>query len=149
MVAVSYGRARSLRARLSLEGLGPGADVTAAECGRAAPGWSARPAKLGVVRAFRTDKTFQPLVSLAVGGQMLVAQGTGAPSNRVQRETAWSGLGAAGVGGQVALGSHLAIAAEAQLVLLLPDAVVQVEATNVAHLERLTFNAEVGLVARF
>jgi hypothetical protein len=148
MVGVSYGHADGLRVRLSLEGLGPGADVTAAG-GSGGARLERAAGKLGIVRAFRTNRTFQPVVSLAVGAQMLVAQGTGAPSNRVRRETAWSGLGAAGFGGQIALGAHLAIAAEAQLVLLFPDAVVQADTTNVAHLERLTFNADVGLVARF
>jgi hypothetical protein len=147
-VNVSYGRSEATRVRLSLVGLGPGTDVTAPDASGGARLERAA-AELGVVHAFRAGKTLEPLLSIGLGGQRLTAQGTGAPADRLHRETAWSALGALGAGALLAIGSHLAVVAEAQAVYMLPDVTIRVNEMNIAHIDRLTFNAEVGLLASF
>jgi hypothetical protein len=147
-VNVSYGRSDATRVRLSLVGLGPGTDVVAPDNSGGARLERAA-AELGVVHAFRAGKTLEPLLSLSVGGQGLTAQGTGAPNDRLHRATAWSALAAVGAGALLAIGSHLAVVAEAQAVYLLPHVAIRVNNMDIAYIDQLTFNAEVGLLATF
>jgi hypothetical protein len=146
-IALTYGRLDRVGVRVTLAGLGPGASVTAAD------GTGARLDRamlsLGLVRLFRADHRVQPLLSGAVGVHHLGAQGTGAAADREHDGSAFSALVSAGGGLAVALGSHLALTAEAEGLVTWPSVIVRSGNTDVAHLNRPSLFAHAGMLATF
>jgi hypothetical protein len=147
-VAFWYGQSERVAARLILTGLGPGAEVTASD-GSGGARLQRATAELGLVRRFRPGAILQPMLAVGAGAAYVGAQGNGAPANRVYTESAWSALGAAGGGVAVALGPHLALAAEARLLLMSRSVVVRVWQTDTATFNRATVLGDVGLLATF
>ena len=146
-VALTYGRVDAVGVRVTLAGLGPGASLSAAD------GTGARLDRalltLGLVRLFRADRRVQPLLSAAVGVHHLGVQGTGAPAAREHDGSAFSALISAGGGLAVALGSHMALTAEAEGLLTWPSVVVRTDDMDLAHLNRPSIFAHAGMLATF
>jgi hypothetical protein len=132
---------------VTLAGLGPGAGLSAAD------GTGARLDRamltLGLVRLFRADRRVQPLLSVAAGVHHLGVQGTGAPAVREHDGSAFSALIAAGGGLAVALGSHMALTAEAEGIMTWPSVVVRTDDMDLAHLNRPSIFAHAGILATF
>jgi hypothetical protein len=147
VVALSYGPSDRTAFRISLAGLGAGTDVTVAD------GSGARLQRallsLGIVRQFRADAWLQPMISASAGVHHLGAQGTGVPADRAHSDSAFSALVSAGGGCSLALGSRLALTAEAEVLLLWPPATIRVGELDVAHLDRPSVFAHAGLLATF
>ena len=146
-IALTYGPERGVGVRVSLAGLGPGASLSAPD------GTGARLDRamlsLGIVRLFRSDRRVQPMLSMAVGVHHLGVQGTGAPAAREHDGSAFSALVDAGGGVAIALGSHLALTAEAEGVMTWPSVVVRVGDMDLAHLNRPSIFAHGGMLATF
>jgi len=146
-VALTYGRVDAVGVRVTLAGLGPGASLSAAD------GTGARLDRalltLGLVRLFRADRRVQPLLSAAVGVHHLGVQGSGAPAPREHDGSAFSALISVGGGLAVALGSHMALTAEAEGLLTWPSVVVRTDDMDLAHLNRPSIFAHAGMLATF
>ena len=146
-LALTYGRVDGVGVRVTLAGLGPGASLSAAD------GTGARLDRamltLGVVRLFRADRRVQPLLSAAAGVHHLGVQGTGAPAAREHDGSAFSALIAAGGGLAIALGSHMALTAEAEGMMTWPSVVVRTGDMDLAHLNRPSIFAHAGMLATF
>jgi hypothetical protein len=146
-LALTYGRVDGIGVRVTLAGLGPGASLSAAD------GTGARLDRamltLGLVRLFRADRRVQPLLSVAAGVHHLGVQGTGAPAVREHDGSAFSALIAAGGGLAVALGSHMALTAEAEGIMTWPSVVVRTDDMDLAHLNRPSIFAHAGILATF
>ena len=146
-VALTYGRVDATGVRVTLAGLGPGASLSAAD------GTGARLDRalltVGVVRLFRSDRRVQPLLSASAGVHYLGVQGTGAPAAREHDGSAFSALISAGGGVAVALGSHMALTAEAEGLMTWPSVVVRTDDRDLAHLNRPSIFAHAGMLATF
>jgi hypothetical protein len=146
-IALTYGRVDGIGARVTLAGLGPGASLSAAD------GTGARLDRamltLGLVRLFRADRRVQPMLSAAAGVHHLGVQGTGAPAAREHDGSAFSALISAGGGLAVALGSHMALTAEAEGMMTWPPVVVRTDDMDLAHLNRPSIFAHAGMLATF
>jgi hypothetical protein len=146
-VALTYGRVGGVGVRVTLAGLGPGANLSAAD------GSGARLDRamlsVGLVRLFRPDSRVQPLLSAAAGVHYLGVQGTGAPAAREHDGSAFSALISAGGGLAVALGSHMALTAEAEGMMTWPSVVVRSDNRDLANFNRPSIFAHAGMLATF
>jgi hypothetical protein len=147
-LVASYEVANQLGLRLSLIGLGPGAEVDTT----AGPGVRLQraAASIGLVRGFRAGSTLRPLVSAALGAHYLAAQGMGASvATREHDVSSWSALATVGGGCAIALTSHVALRAEVEGMLIWPTVRVLVDAVDVYRIDRPTLLTDVGLLAIF
>ncbi len=145
-VAASYRPTETIGVRLSGSGLGPGADVSSTM-------GSARIDRsmltLGLVRAFRADRTVQPMIGIAAGVQHLSVHGTAPAAERAHDTGAFSALATASAGVAVALGPRVAVVAEADLLMPWPSHNVLVGDAVVATFDRPSLFTHAGLLATF
>jgi hypothetical protein len=144
----SYELANQLGLRLSLVGLGPGAEVDTT----AGPGVRLQraAASIGLVRGFRAGSTLRPLLGAALGAHYLAAEGMGASvATREHDVSSWSALATVGGGCAIALTSHVALRAEVEGMLIWPTVRVLVDAVDVYRIDRPTLLTDVGLLAIF
>jgi len=146
-VAVSVGQPSQIGARLTLSGLGPSAEVARAggiaEIDRFI-------ATVEAFRFFRAERIVEPLVAAGVGLQDVRARGTPTmPQLAGHAGQAFSALLTADAGVAFALAQHLALVAEAQVLLFRPAVKVQVNDTEAAHLDGVALYLHGGLLARF
>jgi len=146
-IVATYGNPGRVGVRLSASGFGPGTDVTATA-------GSARLERamltLGVVHAFRSEQTLQPLVGLAGGVHYLSAHGIAASSSLEAHDRgAISALATASAGVAVALGRRVALVVEADLMMLSPTVAVRVYDAQVARIDRFALFTHGGLLATF
>jgi hypothetical protein len=146
-IAVTYLVGAGFGVRLSASGLGSGAAVSATQ-------GSARLDRamltLGLVRAFRSEQTVQPLVGIAGGIHYLSARGMAASSSQPAHDLgAVSALATASAGVAVALSARVAVLVEADLLMLWPTVAVRVADTEVATIDRFSLFTQAGLLATF
>lgn len=146
-ITASYGRAGGFGVRLSASGLVTRSDVST-DMGSA----RIRRGLLtgGVIRTFRPDHTVQPLIGLGIGVQRLSADGTAAAAMQGahDRDTL-TGVATASAGLAVALGTHLAVVAEADFLLSWSKVSVRVAGSDVATFDRPSLFTHAGLLATF
>ncbi len=144
---VSATNRRGTGLRLWVTGLGPGAEVsrpngTAARLQRAA-------GTLGAVQILRPDAAVQPMLSLGVGLQYLRVRGIGAtPASRLHDLDSWTVIAGVGAGLAFVLGPHVALTAEVEALLALPEEVVRVNGADIATFRRPSLFVHGGVLAR-
>jgi len=146
-IAATYGDPARLGVRLSASGLGPGTSVTATA-------GSARLERamvtLGLVHAFRSEQTLQPLVGIAGGVHYFSAHGIAASSSLTAHDLgAVSALATVSAGVAVAIGRRVAVAVEADLMMLWPTVAVRIGDAQVAAIDRFALFTHGGLLATF
>jgi hypothetical protein len=144
---VSITGQRGTGLRLWVTGLGPGAEVSAANGAGARLQRAA--GTLGAVQIFRADAAVQPMLSLGVGLQYLRVRGIGAtPANRLHEHDSWTVIAAVGAGLAFVLGPHVALTAEIDALLALPAQVVQVDGAEAATFRWPSLFVHGGVLAR-
>ena len=145
-VAVWWDRPSAFDVRLTVSGLGPGAEVTrpqgAAQIDRLVM-------TLELVRFFRSGRALQPLLSVGAGWQDVRARGTSAMPSLDHEGQVFSGLVSASGGLTFALAGQLFALVEAEALLFRPSVSVQVGSSDAAHLDGAALFAHGGLLARF
>jgi len=152
-VTASFGRDGHVGIRIAASGLASGADVSTTD------GSSARIERalltLGAIRIFRPERTVQPIIGLGIGIQRVSAHGaaTAPMLQEMHDRSATAGLATASGGVIVALGPHVAMIAEAEVLLSWPAVKVRIVETNgetdVATLDRPSLFTHAGLLATF
>jgi hypothetical protein len=134
--------------RLSVSGLGPGAEVTRPE---GVARLDRLIVDLALVRFFRAGRIIQPLLTLGAGLQDVRAHGTSAmPAIAPAHDGhALCALASAGGGVAIALGAGLAAIVEVEALLFSPSVTVEVGSTQAAHMNGAALFAHGGLLARF
>ena len=146
-----YGGARGWAGRLTVTGLGSEATAEAPEgIAQIQQGFGA----LEIVRGFRAGARLQLVASLGGGAYRarIIGVGTGARSYNGYVTTSWSALAIAGGGLIIPLGpigSHVALAADAQAALTWPDNIIRVVGTDAGHTGRPALLVSAGALARF
>jgi hypothetical protein len=146
-VAVSVSRPSGLGARLAVSGLGPSAEVARpdgiAEIDRFV-------ATVEAMQFFRAGRACEPLLAAGLGLQDVRARGNPTmPQLAGHAGQVFSGLVTATAGLAFTFAQHLALVAEAQLLLFRPAVTVQVTNTEAAHLDGAALYLHGGLLARF
>ena len=145
-LAISVGRPSALAVRLTMDGLGPEADVTrtagVAELHRFVM-------TLELLRFFRAGRLIQPLVAAGLGWQDARAQGSSADAARDHEGQVVSGLLTASGGLAFSLVGRFSLIVELQALLYWPSVNVEVGSAQAAHLDGAAFFAHGGVLARF
>ena len=105
-------------------------------------------ATLGLVRAWRTDRTVQPMFGVAAGVQHLAVHGT-SPPQLAHDPGAFSALAVANLAIAVALGPRVAAVGEADSAMFWPAAKVRIGDADVATFDRPSLFIHLGLRATF
>jgi len=147
IVRASYGGARGWAGRVTVGGLGTEAGV------RAAAGSAQirqQLAALELVRGFRAGSRVQPVLSAGGGVFRARIEGTGIPdpSTGVTTDN-WSALVTAGGGALVAIVPHVALAADAHLLLSWPYTAVRFGTVEAGTLGWPSLLISTGLLATF
>jgi len=145
-VAATYLLGHGLGVRAAASGLGPGTSASAvmgsARLERAM-------ATVGLMVAFRSEQTVQPLIGLGAGIHHLSAHGITSSSQPAHDEGALSALGEASAGIAVALTSRIAVVVQADLLMIAPTVAVRVGDAEVAAIDRFSLFTHGGLLATF
>jgi hypothetical protein len=146
-IAASYGRPGHIGVRVSMSGLGTGADVSTSS-------GSARieraMATLGLTRTFRTEHVVRPMVAIGGGVQYLSVQGTSVVSpDLAHNPDSFSALASASGGVAIALGAGVAVVAEAEVLMFWPTQEIQIDRTVAATFDRPSLFTRAGLLATF
>jgi hypothetical protein len=147
-IAATYAPTAPVGVRLTASGLGPSASVTAlmgsARLERAM-------VSLGLVHAFRSDQTVQPIVGIAAGVHHLSAHGTAVSSSQPPAHdlSTFSALATASAGVAVALAPRVAVLVEADMMVIAPTLAVHVGSAEVATIDRVSLYTHAGLLASF
>jgi hypothetical protein len=146
-IAASYGRRGRVGVRVSVSGLGTGADVSTSS-------GSARIERammtLGLTRTFRAERVVQPTLAIGGGVQHLSAHGTSVVSPALAHDPdAFSALASASAGVAIALGGGVAVVAEAEVLMFWPTQKIQIDRTDAATFDRPSLFTRAGLLATF
>jgi hypothetical protein len=147
IVRGSYGGARGWAGRVTAGGLGSDASVHA-------PAGSAQIRQqlvvLEIVRSFRAGARVQPVISAGAGALRARIEGTGSPdpSTGLTRSSV-SGLVTAGGGAVVPIVRHLALAADAHLMLGWPYTAVRFQTVEAGNIAWPALLLSAGLLATF
>jgi hypothetical protein len=145
-IAVSVGRPSAIGVRLTVSGLGPGADVTRAD---GVAQMDCFVMTLELIRFFRAGRTIQPLLAAGAGWQDIRAKGMSADVTRDHQGQVTSGLLTVSGGLAFALATRFSVVAEVETLLFWPSVRVEVGSSQAAHLDGAAVFAHGGLLARF
>jgi hypothetical protein len=147
-VAVWWDRPSALDLRLTVSGLGPGAQVTRPE---GVAQIDRLVVTLELVRFFRPGRAVQPLLAVGGGWQDVRASGTSAMPSLAEGHAGqvFSGLLTASGGLAFALATRLFALVEVETLLFRPSVSVQVGSSDAAHLDGAALFVHGGLLARF
>jgi hypothetical protein len=146
-IAASYGRPDRIGLRISVSGLGTGADVSTAS---GSAHIERAMATVGLTRTFRHDRVVQPTIAIATGVHYLSVHGTSAGSPTLARDPdAFAALASATVGVALALSARVAVLAEAEGLMFWPTQQILIDDAVVATFDRPSLFVRAGLLASF
>ena len=147
-VAVWWGRPSAIGLRLTVSGLGPGAQVARPE---GVAQIDRLVMTLELVRFFRPGRIVQPLLAVGGGWQDVRARGTSAmPSlSPAHQGQVFSGVVSASGGLAFEIAAQLFAIVEVETLLFRPPVTVQIGSSQAANLDGVALFAHGGVLARF
>ena len=146
ILRASWGGVHGWGVRLAAAGMGSDASL------RAAVGSAQirqQLATVEIVRGFRAGRLVQPVASLGGGAYGMRVEGVGQPGATGLTTDSWSALATAGGGVVLPLASHVAIAADAHLLLAVPYNAVRFGSVEAGNAGWPALLVSAGLLATF
>jgi hypothetical protein len=146
ILRASWGGAQGWGVRLAAAGFGSEASLHA-------PLGSAQIrqqlATVEIVRGFRAGHLVQPIASLGAGAYGARIEGVATPGSMAVTTDSWSALVTAGAGVMLPLASHVALAADAHVLLALPYNAVRIQSVEAGNTGWPSLLVSAGLLATF